>query len=218
MSAQAEKPANATPASRSKKYVLPVAALVLLAAMVHDTHVIRIGSQQDVHANVFSAEAYGHKAFPVIQSAIEHSAVEARVLAEAISLDKAAAAEKFGKPGSVGPIFPIKFSGVAGELKSGALTVSVEGLPASLRIRVQTGPAINGTDVRDATGTVSFGSFTNQIEYQDAGSALNNEVKTSVLALLDRERLSGKKVEVVGVFQLINATNWLVTPVRMTAQ
>lgn len=218
MSAHTEKPASALPPSHATRYILPAAALLLLLTMVYDTKVVRIGSPQDVRAGVFSAEAYGHKAFPAIQTAIEGRAVEAKALAAALSKDKAAAAEEFGKPGSVGPIFPVKFSGVAGELKSGVLTVAVDGLPDGLRIRVQTGPAINGTDVRDATGTVSFGSFTNQIEYQDAGSALNNEIKTSVLAALDREHLSGKKVEVVGVFQLINANSWLVTPVRMTAK
>jgi predicted lipoprotein len=213
-----ERSASPSRHSHPTKYIVPVAVLLLLAVMVHDTKVVRIGSQQDVRADKFSAEAYGHKAFPAIQSAIEGSAIEAKVLAAAISEDQTAAAEKYGKPGSVGPIFPVKFSGVAGEFKSGALTVAVNGLPDGLRIRVQTGPAINGTDVRDATGAVSFGSFTNQIEYQDAGSALNNEIKTGVLAAIDREHIGGKKVEVVGVFQLINATNWLVTPVRMAAQ
>jgi predicted lipoprotein len=81
-------------------------------------------------------------------------------------------------------------------------------------VRVQTGPAINGTEVRDATGAVEFGQFTNQIEFQDAGSALNNEIKKAVLANLDRDKLSGKKVDVIGVFQLINPANWLVTPVQ----
>ena len=87
-------------------------------------------------------------------------------------------------------------------------------MPDGAGIRVQTGPAINGTEVRDATGTVEFGQFTNQIEYQDAGAALNNEVKAQVIGSLDREKLPGKTVEVVGVFQLINPANWMVTPVR----
>ena len=43
---------------------------------------------------------------------------------------------------------------------------------------MQTGPAINGTDLRDAPGEIKFGQFTNQIEYQNAGAALNNAMKT----------------------------------------
>ncbi len=49
---------------------------------------------------------------------------------------------------------------------------------------------------------------------QDAGSALNNEVKSQVIGELDREKLPGKTIEVVGAFQLINPANWMVTPVR----
>ena len=44
---------------------------------------------------------------------------------------------------------------------------------------------------------------------------MNNEVKTQVLGDLDREKLPGKKVDIVGVFQLINPAGWLVTPVRL---
>lgn len=204
--------------SRLSAVLWPAAALALVVATALDTKVVRIGSQQDVRADVFSPEAYGRKAFPAIQAEIEKSAIDARSLAAAIADDKAAAGEKYGKPGSVGPIFPVKFSGVAGENRSGIVAVAVEGLPDGLQVRVQTGPAINGTDVRDATGTVDFGQFTNQIEYQDAGSALNNEIKTTVLAGIDRDKLTGKKLEVVGVFQLINPMGWLVTPVRVRVQ
>ncbi|MFT3849088.1 MAG: DUF2291 family protein [Propionivibrio sp.] len=140
--------------------------------------------------------------------------MNAKELAAAIAADKAAAGEKYGKPGSVGPIFPVKFKGVVGEGSSGVFKIQVEGMPEGSGIRVQTGPAINGTEVRDATGTVDFGQFTNQIEYQDAGSALNNEVKAQVIGDLDREKLPGKTVEVVGAFQLINPANWMVTPVH----
>ena len=90
--------------------------------------------------------------------------------------------------------------------------------PTDVKIRVQTGPAINGTELRDATGTVQFGQFTNQIEYQNAGSALNNEMKQSVLAAIDTNALAGKTVNVVGAFRLINPKSWLVTPVRLEVQ
>ena len=72
--------------------------------------------------------------------------------------------------------------------------------------------------MRDAPGDIAFGQFKNQIEYQDAGSALNNEVKKQVLAPVDMATLTGKTVTVVGVFKLINPKSWLVTPVRLEVQ
>ncbi len=215
MSSQAEISKGQQSGSSLRKFVVPAVAAVVLVAMALDTKVVRIGSQEDVRAQVFSPEEFGKKEFPNIQGMIEKAAVDAKQLADAIAADKAAAGEKYGKPGSVGPIFPVKFSGVVGEGSSGVFKVKVGDLPEGIGVRVQTGPAINGTEIRDATGTISFGQFTNQIEYQDAGSALNDQVKALVLANLDRDNLGGKTIEVVGVFQLINPANWLVTPVRL---
>lgn len=215
MSSQAELSRGHHSGSRLGKFVLPAIVVAVLVAMALDTKVVQIGSKEDVRAQVFSPEAFGKKEFPKIQGWIEKAAVDAKQLAEAIAADKAAAAEKYGKPGSVGPIFPVKFSGVVGEGSSGVFKVKVDGLPEGIGVRVQTGPAINGTEVRDATGSISFGQFTNQIEYQDAGAALNDQIKALVLAKLDREKLPGKTIEVVGVFQLINPANWMVTPVQL---
>ena len=214
MSAQAKQVAGSQLRSRSHlgRYLLTAIVAVILIAMALDTKVVPIA---DTLTDVFSPEAYGRKDFPRIQALVEKGAIDAKELAAAITADKAAAGEKYGKPGSVGPIFPVKFSGVVGEGASGVFKVAVDGMPEGVGIRVQTGPAINGTEVRDATATVGFGEFTNQIEYQDAGAALNNEVKTQVIGDLDRETLPGKTIEVVGVFQLINPANWMVTPVRL---
>lgn len=214
MSAQVNHAAGSQLRARSRrgKYVWTAIVAVVLVAMVLDTKVVPIA---DTLTDVFSPEAYGKKDFPRIQALIEKGAVDAKDLATAVAADKTAAGEKYGKPGSVGPIFPVKFSGVVGEGASGVFKVAVDGMPEGVGIRVQTGPAINGTEVRDATATVGFGEFTNQIEYQDAGAALNNEVKTQVIGELDRDKLPGKTIEVVGVFQLINPANWMVTPVRL---
>ena len=218
MSAQADFAVGKPPRPRKSARWWPAVILLVSVLMALDTKVVKIGSKEDVRTEAFSPAAYGKKAFPAIRARIEKGAVDAVALASAITEDKAAAGEKYGKPGSVGPIFPVKFSGVVGEGKSGMFPVAIDGLPEGLLVRVQTGPAINGTEVRDATGTVSFGQFTNQIEYQDAGSALNNEIKAQVLADLDRDKLTGKKIDVVGVFQLINPAGWLVTPVRLKVQ
>lgn len=202
-------------ASHFRKLVLSVIAVVVLLAMALDTKIVRIGSSEDTRAKAFSAEAYGKEQFPKIQAWIEKASVDAKTLAEAIGTDSTAAGEKYGKPGSVGPIFPVKFSGVVGEGSSGIFKIKVDDFPEGIGIRVQMGPAINGTEVRDASGTISFGQFTNQIEYQDAGAALNDEIKATVLGNLDRENLPGKQVEIIGVFQLINPANWLITPIRL---
>jgi len=195
-----------------------VALVALVVAMALDTTVVRIGSDQDVQEDVFSAAEYGAATFPDVQTAIETRAVDAPVLAAAIAEDKAAAGEQYGVPAGIGPVMAVRLEGIVGQGKSGVYDVAVEDVPDTLRIRVQMGPAINGTDLRDASGAISFGQFKNQIEYQDAGSAINETMKSSVLASLDREALSGKRVTLVGAFKLINPNSWLITPVRLSVE
>ncbi len=194
------------------------AALALVAAMALDTHVVRIGSEQDVRAEAFSPEAYGVEHFPRIQSLVEERAVDAAKLANAVAADKDAAAKDYGMAGGIGPIFPVSFTGTVGEGRSGIFDVAVPGLPEGTRVRVQTGPAINGTELRDIPGDIAFGDFTNQIEYQNAGAAINDAMKEAVLAGLDRESLTGRQISVTGAFRMINPKSWLVTPVRLSVQ
>lgn len=202
---------------RSKRLssgMIAALCVAVVAGIALDTTVVHIGSQQDVRAKAFSAETFGKDQFPATKDNVESRAVDAATLFSAIAADKKAAGEKYGVAAGIGPVIPVKFSGTVTERKANYNSVKIEGLPDDITVRVQTGPAVNGTDLRDATGTISFGQFTNQIEYQDAGSALNNEVKRTVLAGIDPDTLTGKTVSVTGVFKLVNPKSWLVTPVR----
>ncbi|MER8751829.1 DUF2291 domain-containing protein [Mesorhizobium sp. M1050] len=215
MSAKAATASTRQASPGLRRILAGVAVVVLLGAMALDTKVVRIGSAGDVRSAVFSAADYGKSEFPKVQADVETRAADAVTVATAIAKDRATAEKEYGVPAGVGPVISVKFTGVVGEGKSGIYKVAVDGLPDTLMIRVQTGPAINGTELRDATGKITFGQFTNQIEYQDAGSALNNEMKKEVLAKVDTSTLAGKTISVVGAFKLVNPKSWLVTPVRL---
>lgn len=204
---------DTAPQPRVHRAALITAAVILavLGAMALDTTVVRIGSDADVRAAKFSPEAFGVESFPKVQANVTSRAVDAVELAAAIAADPKAAEAKY----SIAGVYSVKLQGVVGEGKSGIYYVDVEGISAPLRLRVQTGPAINGTELRDATGEISFSQFTNQIEYQDAGSALNKEMKKLVLEGIDNAALTGKTVAVVGAFKLVNPKNWLITPVSL---
>ncbi|WP_037378283.1 DUF2291 family protein [Serratia sp. M24T3] len=191
--------------------------LALLVAIGLNTKVVKIGSAEDAAEQAFAPDKYGEKAFPEIQKSVMGRAVDAATLATALNADANAAKTKYGV-GDALPVFSVSFTGVVGAGSSGIYQVKVAGLPDDLKIRLQTGPAINGTDLRDATGTIQFGDFKNQIEYQNAGSGINREMKKVVLSKIDTANLSGKTVKVTGVFRLLNPKNWLVTPVEMVVQ
>ncbi len=190
--------------------------VVLIVAMFFGTKIVTGDSATAADPGAFSAvkfakDKYASKILP----AIEKRAVNVVTVSSAIAADLAAASTKYGVvEGSSAPVFSVTFTGVAGAAEDGIMPVVVAGMPADTSIRVQMGPAINGTALRDASGTVHFPQFTNQIEYQDAGSELNNIIKTTVLSGIDVAGLAGKTVTMTGVFQLINPQSYLVTPVK----
>lgn len=194
-----------------------VVIVVVVAAMALDTKVVKQGVAT-ADSGVFKPAQYGNKQFPKTQKAVEQHAVDAVTLAKAIGQNQDDAAKKYGVAGDMGPEMSVKFTGIAGKGDSGIYPVTIPGLPASIMVRVQTGPAINGTSLRDATGTVKFGQFKNQIDYQNAGAALNQTMKKSVLSKVDAAKLAGKTISVVGVFTLINPNNWFVTPVALSVK
>ena len=193
------------------------AVIVLLAAMALDTKAVKTGSAEDVQAGLFSAASYGKANFPKVQSAIEGRAVDAAVLAAALAKDPAAAEAQYGVPAPAGPEYAVKFAGKIGKQEFGVYDVAIPGVPETIHVSVQTGPAINGTDLRDASGLISFGDFSNQIDYQNAGSALNNEMKKAVLSGIGAD-LTGKTIQVVGAFEPSDPAEWVVTPVKLTVQ
>ncbi len=54
------------------------------------------------------------------------------------------------------------------------------------------------------TGTISFNEFTNQLEYQNVGTELNNLARSKVLDAFDAAAAQGKTVEVTGAFLRVN--------------
>lgn len=216
-----ENAVQSTPKSRSKiskRLVWGGIVLVAVVGVVLGTKVVPNDGESAQAAESFNAETYGVDHFPEVQQQVTDQAIEASELAEAVAADQAAAEAEYAVPSSGGPVFSVTFTGVVGEGQSGIYEVDVEGVPDDLQIRMQTGPAINGTELRDATGEIDFGQFTNQIEFQDAASALNEELKVQVLDGIDAANLSGESVTVTGAFTLVNPAGWLVTPVSVEVQ
>ncbi len=207
-------PARTSP--RVRTVTRTVVPLLVLVAMALGTRVVSLGDAATTGPKVFDPTTYGKTEFPKVQEALTTKAIPAAVLAKALAADPTAAAKQYGVKGGTGPEFAVSLTGTVGAGQSGIYAVTVAGVPSTLIIRVQTGPAINGTDLRDATGTVTFGQFTNQIDYQNAASALNTQMKQQVLAPLGTAPLTGRTITLVGAFQLINPNGWLITPAKLT--
>lgn len=210
-------PASANRARR-RTVLTAIAGVVLLGVIALDTKVVTIGGDEDLRQRAFNPDRFGRDEFPRIRSAVIERAPDAALLAQQLAADKKAATVAYGTMAGAFPVMTVKFTGTVGEGKSGIFEVDVPGLPDGTTIRVQTGPAINGTELRDIVGDIEFGDFTNQIEYQDAGAGINRAMAAEVLPDLDRDALPGKTITVSGAFTMINPKNWLVTPVALEVQ
>jgi predicted lipoprotein len=207
---------SASTTRHTGRWVAIIVAVLAVVLVVAGTKVVPDGEEPAAAGGeAFDKATYGPEHFPEIQKAIEEQAVDAPELAEALEDDPEGTSEEYGQEVDGNTVYSTTFTGTIGKDESGVYDVEVDGMPKGVTIRVQTGPAINGTELRDATGTVEFGQFTNQIEFQDAGAALNDEMKKEVIEPLDTDDLKGKKVTITGAFTAINPEAWLVTPVSM---
>jgi predicted lipoprotein len=172
----------------------------------------RAGEQAKFDPANYGAQTYEPKVVPAIQK----RAIDIVTLHKAIAADPDAAGQKYGARDGTGPYsFAVSLTGTADKPESGLLKVEVPGLDDGTRVSVQIGPAVNGTALRDAAGFIKFGQFTNQVDYADAGTALNNQVKAKVLASLDPDSIDGKKVTVVGAMTPLTADVLTVTPISI---
>lgn len=220
MSQHAVSRPKSRPRGQTRTAVGIVAAIVLVGAMVWDTKVVKIGAAGGGVPGAFSPIQFGQSEFPKVQAAVGSKAVDAATLAAALARDPAAAAKRYGvqAPGGDAFAYPVKLTGTAGKSDLGVYDLQVPGLPDGFKVQVQTGPAINGTALRDVPGTIGFNQFTNQIEFQNAGSAINKEMKKQVLSKLDTANLTGKTLTIVGAFETSDPKTWLVTPVKLSVQ
>lgn len=137
--------------------------------------------------------------------------------------DLDAAAAKYGhkeKEGSAPWTFAAKVSGtiVKAETASRAayLDTDVDG-DGKADVRIQIGPVIKGTAIRDSLDFVNFNEFKNQIQWAEFGKAFNTHVNGLMLEKLPREGLEGKKVEALGAYPLPSSGQpALLTPVTIT--
>ncbi|MGO8623035.1 DUF2291 family protein [Rhizobium ruizarguesonis] len=130
-----------------------------------------------------------------------------------------AAGEKYGNPRkqSSSPwTYAVKITGkvVAADTASRAATLDVDADgDGKADAKVQIGPALRGTALRDTLEFVNFNEFKSQIEWAQFGKAFNEKANAAFLSTVPREGLIGKTVTAIGAFPLPKSGELpLVTP------
>lgn len=223
-SATTTRPVRSGLSKTTKRIIAVAAVVVLIGLMLLGTKFVPKGSTLGAGPAAFDPAAYGAKQFPIQQQFVTGKVADAVTLAAAVKKDQTAAGTKYGVSSNAGATIevPVKFTGTVGTVPaSGYTPVKVSGLPSGYNVAVQLGPAITGTDLRDASGKIELGNFENQIQYQNAGDAINNQLKmvlTKAIGGSDPSAMKGKTITVTGVFQLVNPEQWNVTPATIEVQ
>ena len=203
-----------------RRFLAPVLLVMLLAAMALSTTYRDIGAAAPGAEDAFDPKEFGSETYPEVADTIEQEAKPLAEVLSAVAADPEQAGQELGRrEGATGAYtYSVEGQGTAGDVQQSLLPVTVPGLPNDTRVSLQIGPAINGTALRDASGVVEFGDFTNQVEYANAATALNDAMREQVLTDLDRASLAGEKVSFVGAVQLLTPTTVTITPVSVEVQ
>ncbi|MGA4686955.1 DUF2291 family protein [Micromonospora sp. AB353] len=193
------------------------AVLALVVAILVSTEYRSASAPSAAEAQRFDPARYGAETYrSKVVPAVQKGATPLPELFAALAADKEAAGRKYGHRQGTGPwSFAVTGEGVAGPTTGSLMQVTGTGLPAQTRVQIQVGPAINGTALRDAAGFITFGQFLNQVEFADAATALNNEMRATLLADLKPADLAGQKITFTGAFSFVTPSVVTITPIEI---
>ncbi|MFF3440930.1 DUF2291 family protein [Streptosporangium sp. NPDC002721] len=199
------------------RWIAAALAVALLTAVGLSTQYRSAESVAAAGPRRFDPAAYGARMYDDrVVPAVERKAVELPVLVKAMHTGMEEAGKRYGVRHGTGPYtFAVKGTGRAGPVTSGLMHVTVPGLPPDTRVSLQVGSVINGTALRDVVGFINFGQFLNQVEYADAATALNDQMREKLLGNLDVARLEGKEISFVGAFSFLTPSVVTITPVSI---
>jgi predicted lipoprotein len=176
-----------------------------------DVTLLEKGVKAKVDSAAFADENYQKTIVPyILDNSYPLTELDPEIIA-----DPNVAGAKYGKRDGDNAAYSVatKFTAIGGELKGDLLVLEVEGVTTPVYLQV--GPALNGTALRDVTGLVKFTDFENQLAYQDIGTKLNDKVRETVLASIDKTTLTGKQMDIIGAFSLFNPKQYIVIPMSL---
>lgn len=154
--------------------------------------------------------------------AVRSQAVDISSLLKALRTSPRAAERLYGHVEGDGPYnFIVKGIGTVTAVDTssiqGTATIALPPPGQNTRVSIALGPVILGTTLRDGVGFIHFGQFVNQIQYAQAATALNVQVRTVVLKNVNPSHLKGKSATFYGIFSYSGVNNILIVPVQFAA-
>jgi len=209
------------PRRRSARWAV-CAVLFAGAATLSGCKVVTLDQDQAIRAKRslnfkaadYVAKIWDTQALPAFRA----RAAPAKTLFPAIDANADEAGARLGRRAGEGApwTFVVSGEGVVTTVDSGSRrrTIAVTlGDGVSRSVKLQAGPVVVGTSLRDALPFIAFDDFTDQLAYADVGRALTNTALSRLAPTLNSLK-PGDEVRFVGAFDLAAADQpLLVTPV-----
>lgn len=211
-----------------KKIVAVILASTLAMSMLSGCiKVVKIGEEgaltgkTEFNAGDNVAEFWESEAIPELEA----DAVDLKEFLTEANGDLTALAEQYGtySMGTSGDLsYVVKGTGtvesVETESKAGTMTVKIDGYEGSEVVKLQIGPVIKGSAVRDTLSFIKYGDYTNQQEFAAVSQSIHDLIQETVVNPESAAEYEGKKVTFVGCFTVKDNTELLITPVELTAE
>ena len=146
---------------------------------------------------------------------------EASEVIAAIKNDQENAGEQYGiRESAAGTPWKYIVSGEARiislntESRNGTVGLDLQPYDDEVDLKMQVGPVIQGTTIRDSLDFISFDNFGNQIEYAQFSSELNDKVNQEVLNGFNFEDLLNQEINFKGVV-VKDSSELIITPVEI---
>jgi len=195
-------------------------AILLIGCEVRDINpetgeVIFKEQQKKFDAAEYVDEIWQDKVIPRVRE----KAVELSSLLEAIKNGDPELADQYGfSEGNQSSALLVKGTGTVVEVDTtsriGILRVDIPTAGKGPNVRLQIGPVISGTALRDAMPFITFDQFTNQLEYAAVSRAMHNHLMETELGAMNFSEFEGKTISFNGAFRYEN-NEVTITPVNI---
>jgi predicted lipoprotein len=188
--------------SRARTAALAVVLVGLVGAMAFSTEWLTPEEVEAIDPPAFVAAEFVDETFPEQTQTLRDEATEISVLAPTISADIGSAAEQHDGVdlGNGSFAFPVEATGTVVQVDANYALLKVPELPPRYEVRIALGNAVNGSPVRDATGTLEFGDFPDQTAFQSVANEFKRVIQDKVLAEHEPSSLEGAEVTVTGAW------------------
>lgn len=211
--------ANRSALSSPPAVALAVSTMVLAAALLAGCKVVTIEQDRALrarHGAAFDATAVADRMWQSeALPALRRAAVPMPALLQAIDAGVDRAGARLGRRASEGApwTFVGRGEGVVTAVETGSRQRIVELAVAGRAVRLQVGPVVLGTTIRDALPFVTFNDYPDQLAFAGVGRALTQRSLTALQPRIAALR-PGMHVVFSGAFNLARAEDIiLITPV-----